>query len=46
MEPAGKHSLLEVEETNKRTSYGTLASIPALFGIFMANHAIRAIARV
>lgn len=46
MEPAGKHSLLEVEETNKRPSYGTLASIPALFGIFMANHAIRAIARV
>lgn len=34
------HSLLEVEAVNKRTSYGTIATIPALFGIFLANHVI------
>lgn len=45
-EPAGKHSLLEVVESNKRTSYGTLASIPALFGIYMANYAVRSMAGV
>lgn len=33
-------SLVEVGSANKRTSYGTLATIPALFGIFMANYAI------
>ncbi|MDE5876388.1 MAG: tRNA threonylcarbamoyladenosine dehydratase [Muribaculaceae bacterium] len=33
-------SLVEVNTANKRTSYGTLATIPALFGIFMANYAI------
>lgn len=33
-------SLIEVGTANKRTSYGTLATIPALFGIFMANYAI------
>ncbi|MDE6668391.1 MAG: tRNA threonylcarbamoyladenosine dehydratase [Muribaculaceae bacterium] len=33
-------SLIEIGTTNKRTSYGTLATIPALFGIFMSNYAI------
>ncbi|MBD5311441.1 MAG: tRNA threonylcarbamoyladenosine dehydratase [Muribaculaceae bacterium] len=38
-------SLIEVGTANKRTSYGTLATIPALFGIFMANYAIMRTAR-
>lgn len=33
-------SLVEVGTRSKRTSYGTLATIPAIFGIMMANHAI------
>lgn len=39
-------SLVEVESLNKRTSYGTVASIPAIFGIFLANHVIRKISGV
>ena len=35
------HSLIQLETVNKRSSYGTLATIPALFGIFLANHVIR-----
>lgn len=34
-------SLVMVESTNKRSSYGTLASIPAIFGILLANHVLR-----
>lgn len=37
------HSLLEVDTLNKRSSFGTIATIPAVFGIFLANHAIRRI---
>lgn len=37
------HSLVEVNTLNKRTSYGTIATIPAIFGILLANHAIRKI---
>lgn len=33
-------SLIELEETNKRSSFGTLATIPAIFGVFLANHVI------
>ncbi len=40
------HSLLELDLANKRSSYGTLASIPAIFGILLANHVIRDIAGV
>lgn len=40
------HSLVEVESLNKRSSYGTIASIPAIFGIFLANHVIRKISGV
>lgn len=40
------HSLIEVEALNKRTSYGTIATIPALFGILLANHVIRHLAKV
>ncbi len=41
-----RHSLLDVEEKNKRTSYGSLASVPAIFGIFMANYVIRKIINI
>lgn len=34
-------SLIELEQTNKRSSFGTLATIPALFGIYLANYVIR-----
>ena len=33
-------SLLQLDERNKRSSYGTLATIPALFGIYLANKVI------
>lgn len=34
------HSLIELENVNKRSSYGTLCTIPAIFGILMANYVI------
>ncbi len=34
-------SLIMTESANKRSSYGTLASIPAIFGIMMANYVLR-----
>lgn len=40
------HSLIEVEALNKRTSYGTIATIPAIFGILLANHVIRSITKI
>lgn len=40
------HSLLELDHANKRSSYGTIAPIPAIFGIYLANHVIRALCRV
>lgn len=36
-------ALLSVEAPGKRSSFGTLASIPAIFGIFVANHIIRSL---
>ncbi len=33
-------AIVEVESRNKRTSFGTTATIPAIFGIYMANHVI------
>lgn len=36
-----RHSLMEVNGTNKRTSYGSIAAVPAIFGIFMASYAIK-----
>lgn len=39
-EPPQSHSLLEMESANKRSSYGTLATIPAIFGIMLANKVI------
>ncbi len=37
------YALLEVNDRNKRSSFGTLATVPALFGIYIANHIIRSI---
>ena len=37
------HSLIELEQANKRSSYGTIAPIPAMFGIYLANHVIRSL---
>lgn len=33
-------SLIELDSQNKRSSYGTIMSIPAIFGIYLANHVI------
>lgn len=35
-----QHSILTLDEQFKRSSYGTLATIPAIFGIMLANRAI------
>lgn len=43
-EPPHTASLVEIGTANKRTSYGTLAAIPAIFGIYMANKVILNIA--
>lgn len=45
-EKPSSHSLIAVEAVNKRTSYGTIATIPAIFGIYLANHVIRALTGV
>lgn len=38
-----RHALIPLEERNKRSSFGTLATIPAIFGIYLASAAIDAI---
>ena len=38
-------ALLEMQMQNKRSSFGTLATIPAIFGIYMANHIIRSLSQ-
>lgn len=35
-----RSALIPLEERNKRSSFGTLATIPSLFGIFLASHVI------
>lgn len=35
-----QRSMIDVETTNKRTSFGTLATVPATFGIFLAAETI------
>lgn len=35
-----RRAVIPLEERNKRSSFGTLMSIPAVFGIFLANHVI------
>lgn len=39
-ERAERRAAICVEERNKRSSFGTIASIPAIFGIYLANRAI------
>ena len=39
-----RYSLIPLEEQNKRSSFGTLATIPALFGIHLASHVINRLA--
>ena len=39
-EPPRRHSLIDTEERNKRSSFGTLATIPSLFGIYLASAVI------
>lgn len=40
------HSLISLDNRNKRSSYGTLATIPSIFGIYLANHVIRSLTGV
>lgn len=35
-----RRSVIELNDPNKRSSFGTIASIPAIFGIFLANKVI------
>lgn len=35
-----RNAVIDLNLQNKRSSYGTLATIPALFGIFLASHVI------
>lgn len=39
------NSLIHLEEKNKRSSYGTIATIPSLFGIYLAAYVINSITR-
>lgn len=39
-EPPHRNAVIELTDKNKRSSYGTLATIPALFGIYMASYCI------
>lgn len=39
-EPPRRFAVIPLQEANKRSSFGTIASIPALFGIYLANHVI------
>lgn len=40
------HSLIHINTANKRSSYGTIATIPSIFGIYLANHVIRSLTEV
>ncbi len=41
-----RHSLIPLEEQNKRSSFGTIATIPSLFGIFLAAHVINSLCKL
>lgn len=45
-EPPRRYSVIELEERNKRSSFGTIMSVPAVFGIYLANHVIRSICKL
>lgn len=38
-----RRAVIDLDERNKRSSFGTLVTIPALFGLYMANYIIRKI---
>lgn len=38
-------AVIQLDERNKRSSFGTLATIPSLFGIFLAAHVIKVITK-
>lgn len=38
-------SVIELDERNKRSSYGTIAPIPSMFGILLASHVINSLSR-
>lgn len=40
-----QQAVIELSERNKRSSYGTIISIPAIFGIYLANHVILKLAQ-
>lgn len=40
-----RSSVIDLDLPNKRSSYGTLATIPSLFGIFLASHVIRSLTK-
>ena len=39
-----RQAVIDIDQPNKRSSYGTLATIPAIFGIMLAAHVIDRIA--
>lgn len=39
-EPPFRNSVIELDEKNKRSSFGTLVTIPAIFGLYLANYVI------
>lgn len=41
-----RHSVIELEERNKRSSFGTIMAIPAIFGIMLANKVVMKIAQI
>lgn len=46
-EPAQSHSLIPIEGgINKKSSYGTIATIPSIFGIMLASHVINHLAQL
>lgn len=40
-----QNSIVQLEERNKRSSYGTIATIPSIFGILLANYVINKLTR-
>lgn len=35
-----RNAVIELEEKNKRSSFGTIITIPAIFGLYLANHVV------
>ena len=41
-----RYSVIPLEEMNKKSSFGTIATIPAIFGIYLANYVITRLANL